>query len=134
MSYLHCPVCSRAYNLATHASCPSCPVATTVVDPVAELVAAAESLSRALAQATPAQRAAAAARLDLPGLPAAPALAETAALLPTRSALAPVQQMAAPRRSRWLVTLAATALDRLSPHAPRRLVRAARAAVRAFAA
>jgi hypothetical protein len=134
MSYLHCPVCSRAFNLAKHTSCPSCPVAATVVDPVADLVAAAESLARALARATPAQRADAAAHLDLPGLSAAPALAQSAALLPIRSALASVPQSAAPRRSRWLATLAATALDRLAPHAPKRIVRAARAAVRAFAA
>src|ERR1043165_2231412 len=105
-----------------------------MVDPVAELVAAAESLGRALAQATPAQRAEAAARLDVPGLRTGPALAESAALLPIRSTLAPVQQFAAPRRPRWLATLAVAALDRLSPHAPERLVRAARAAVRAFAA
>ena len=134
MSYLHCPVCSRAYNLAKHASCPSCPVAATVVDPVAELIAAAETLGRALAQATPAQRAEAAARIELPGRTPGPALAESAALLPMRTALTPVQQYAAPGRSRWLATLAATALERLAPHAPRRLVRAARAAVQAFAA
>jgi hypothetical protein len=135
MSYLHCPVCGRAFNLAKHASCPSCPAAATVVDPVADLVAAADTLARALARATPAPRAEAAERLDLPGRPAAtPALAEGAALLPIRRARAPVQQFAAPGRSRWLAALAASALDRISPHAPKRLVRAARAAVRAFAA
>ena len=135
MSYLHCPVCSRAFNLAQHPSCPSCPVAATPVDPVADLIAAADSLARALAQATPAQRAAAAARIDLRGLPpATPERTETAALLPIRGALMPVPQPAPPRRSRWLAALAVTAFDRLSQHAPQRLLRAARAAVEAFAA
>jgi hypothetical protein len=135
MSYLHCPVCSRAFNLAQHPSCPSCPVVATPVDPVADLVAAAESLARALAHATPAQRTAAAARIDLRGLPPAmPDRPETAALLPIRGALTPAPQFAPVRRSRWLATLAVTAFDRLSPHAPKRLLRAARAAVKAFAA
>ncbi|HEY6179626.1 MAG TPA: hypothetical protein VIX73_34465, partial [Kofleriaceae bacterium] len=58
MSYLHCPTCSRAFNLAQHPSCPSCPVRAVPVDPVADLVAAVDALARALAYATPAQRAA----------------------------------------------------------------------------
>jgi hypothetical protein len=115
MSYLHCPVCSRAFNLAQHPSCPSCAVAATPVDPVNDVVAAAESLARALAQATPAQRAAAAARVQLRSLAPETSGAETAALLPIRSALTPLPQPAVPRRSRWLAALAVTALDRLSP-------------------
>jgi hypothetical protein len=135
MSYLHCPVCSRAFNIAQHPSCPSCPVAATPVDPVDDLIAAAESLSRALAHATPAQRAAAAARIharDLP--PALPAAAETAALASLRGALTRASQPAGPRRSPWLAALAVAALDRLAPHAPKRLLRAIHAGVRAFAA
>jgi hypothetical protein len=126
MSYLHCPVCSRAFNLAQHPACPHCPVAAAPVDPVAELVAAAESLARALAQATPEQRAAAASRVSLPAA-STPAAGSTA-LQPVPSALP------APRRSRWLATLAVAALDRLAPHAPRRLLRAVHAGVKAFAA
>jgi len=131
MSYLHCPVCSRAFNLARHPACPHCPVAAAPVDPVAELVAAAESLARALAQATPEQRAAAATRVALPA-PASTPAAWTTALQPVPSALP------APRRSRRLATLAVAAavaaIDRLAPHAPRRLLRAVHAGVKAFAA
>lgn len=135
MSYLHCPVCSRAFNLAQHPACPYCPVAATPVDPVDDLVAAAESLARALAHATPAQRAAAATRVRLPDLsPATPVLVETAALRASRVALAPAPQLAGPRRSRWLAALAVAALDRLAPHAPRRLLRAVHAGVKALAA
>jgi hypothetical protein len=133
MSYLHCPVCSRAFNLAQHPACPSCPVAAAPVDPVDDLVAAAESLARALAHATPAQRAAAAARVCLPELAQAPAVADGAALRSSHVALAPVPQPPAPRRSRWLAALAVAALDRLAPHAPKRLLRAVHA-VKALAA
>jgi hypothetical protein len=73
MSYLHCPTCKRAYNIAQSAQCPSCPVPATVVDPTEDIVIAAEQLARALARATPAQRDAAAARMDLVALlPVAP--------------------------------------------------------------
>src|SRR6185295_12990921 len=100
MSYLHCPVCSRAFNVAQHPPCPSCPVAARPVDPVDDLVAAAEALSRALALATPAQRAAAAMRTPLPDL-----LADSATLRASHGALT-----AAPppvrRPSRWLAALA----------------------------
>jgi hypothetical protein len=134
MSYLHCPVCSRAFNLAQHPSCPRCPVAVTPVDPVDQLVAAAESLARALTDATPAQRAAAAARIRLPDLPPAmPALAESSALRPIQGALTPAPQPAR-WRSPWLAALAVAALDRIAPHAPKRLLRAVRAGVRALAA
>jgi len=74
MSYVHCSACNRAYNLAIHPVCPHCPVAATVVDPADDIVAAADQLARALARATPAERAAAAARMDrLALLPVAPA-------------------------------------------------------------
>jgi hypothetical protein len=134
MSYLHCPVCSRAFNLAQHASCPSCPVAAMPVDPVEDVVAAAESLARALARATPAQRAAAADRIRLPEMSVAPALVEGAPPRSIQRALAPAPQPAAPRRSRWLASLAVAALDRLAPHAPKRLLRAVHAGVKALAA
>jgi len=134
MSYLHCPVCNRAFNIAQHPTCPSCPVAATLVDPVDDLVAAAEALARALAHATPAQRAAAATRVRLPDLPPAmPTIVESTALRSIRGALTSVAQAAAPRWSRWFAELAGTALDRLAPHAPKRLLRAV-ARVKALAA
>jgi len=133
MSYLHCPTCSRAFNLAQHPSCPSCPVRAVPVDPVADLVAAVDALARALAYATPAQRAAAATRVSLPEL-APPAGAESAAVPASRGALTPVPQAAVSRQPRWLAVLAVAALDRLAPHAPRRLLRAVHAGIKAFAA
>lgn len=145
MSYLHCPVCSRAFNVAQHPTCPSCPVPARPVDPVDDLVAAAEALSRALAHATPAQRAAVAAHIHLPEpLPAPRAVAVTDALPAIRGALTAAPQRAG-RTSRWLAALAvaaldrvaphaAAALDRVAPHAPKRLLRAVHAGVKAFAA
>ena len=70
MSYLHCPSCMRAYNLAVQSTCPYCPVAATVVDPAEDIVHAAEQLARAMARATPAERSAAASRMDHLALPA----------------------------------------------------------------
>ncbi|HET9989817.1 MAG TPA: hypothetical protein VFQ65_14895 [Kofleriaceae bacterium] len=63
MSYLHCPQCSHAYNLAVTQQCPCCPVPATLVDPEEDIVAAADALARAMARATPAERTAAAARI-----------------------------------------------------------------------
>lgn len=87
MSYLHCPTCQRAYNVATQPACPYCPVAATVVDPCADIVAAAEQLARAMARATPAERTTAFARMDQLALPA-PGV-ETHALHSIRAAFAP---------------------------------------------
>ena len=70
MSYLHCPTCMRAYNLAVQATCPYCPVAATLVDPTEDIVHAAEQLARAMARATAAERSAAAQRMDRLALPA----------------------------------------------------------------
>lgn len=64
MSYLHCPQCSHAYNLAVTQQCPCCPVPATLVDPEEDIVAAADALARAMARATPAERTAAAARIQ----------------------------------------------------------------------
>ena len=47
MSYLHCPTCSRAYNVAREPECPSCPR-----DTVADIVQAARALARAIERAT----------------------------------------------------------------------------------
>lgn len=70
MSYLHCPACKCAYNIATHATCPTCPVVATVVDPAEDIVAATEQLARAMARATPDERADAMGRMDRLALPA----------------------------------------------------------------
>jgi hypothetical protein len=72
MSYVHCSACQRAYNHAVQPVCPYCPVAATVVDPADDIVAAADQLARALARATPAERAIAAARLPQLAIQLAP--------------------------------------------------------------
>lgn len=66
MSYLHCPTCRRAYNLAVEPACPSCGVrpGAPPADPVDDVVAAAEQLARAVARATPDELTAAEQRLD----------------------------------------------------------------------
>jgi hypothetical protein len=70
MSYLHCPTCKCAYNIAVSALCPNCPVPATEVDPTEDIVAAAEQLARAMARATPSERKAATSRMDQLALPA----------------------------------------------------------------
>jgi len=85
MSYLHCPSCHHAYNVATQSTCPFCPVAATVVDPTSDIVTAAEQLARAIARASEAERASAMARMTRLALPSAGAVA----LDQVRAALAP---------------------------------------------
>src|SRR5579863_3639461 len=90
--YTHCPTCQRAFNLAVHAACPNCPVPAYPVDASEDIVAAAELLARAMTRATPAERSAAAARLDRTALPApgdAPAPLSSAVLRQIRATLAP---------------------------------------------
>lgn len=70
MSYVHCPKCRCAYNIAQSAQCPRCPVLATEVDPTEDIVVAAEQLARAMARATDAERKAAAARMGQLALPA----------------------------------------------------------------
>jgi len=70
MSYLHCPTCKCAFNIAIHATCPNCPVVATVVDPAEDIVAATEQLARAMARATPDERTDAMGRMDRLALPA----------------------------------------------------------------
>jgi hypothetical protein len=81
VSYLHCPTCQRAYNVANRPACPHCGVRVdgtapgqgqalaveTPADPVADVIAAAEQLARAVERTTPAQLAAARAELDRRG-------------------------------------------------------------------
>jgi hypothetical protein len=70
MSYLHCPTCKCAYNIALSALCPNCPVAVSDVDPAEDIVSAVERLADAMARATPTQRRAATSRMDRLALPA----------------------------------------------------------------
>jgi hypothetical protein len=113
MSYLHCPTCKRAYNLAIQPICPYCPVAATVVDPADDIVAAADQLARALARATPAERAAAATRMDQ--------LAIQVASAPVPPAPAPM-----PATVRFAIAVASRIERRLARYAPA-LVRRVRA-------
>jgi hypothetical protein len=96
MSYLHCPTCQCAYNVAKQAACPACGVrAGAPTDPTADVVAAAEQLARAVARATPVQLASAQAELAMrdaqKALPTPSALpaAATSILRAVRAALAP---------------------------------------------
>lgn len=72
MSYLHCPTCRCAYNLATQPTCPSCgvrpgmPVAPP--GPTEAIVEAAEALAKAIRRANPMQLAKARAELAARGL------------------------------------------------------------------
>jgi len=75
MSYLHCPTCRCAYNVAIRAVCPSCGVQPgTPQDPTEDVIAAAEQLARAIARATPTELAAAEATLDTRSQLALPAV------------------------------------------------------------
>ncbi len=96
MSYLHCPTCQCAYNVAKQAACPTCGVsAGAPSDPTDAVVAAAEQLARAVARATPIELARAQAELAMRdasrALPAPAALPTTAPsiLRAIRAALAP---------------------------------------------
>ncbi len=96
MSYLHCPTCQCAYNVAKQAACPACGIrAGAPLDPSEAVVAAAEQLARAVARATPVQLAAAQAELAMreavKALPAPSALpaAATSILRAVRHAIAP---------------------------------------------
>jgi hypothetical protein len=98
MSYLHCPSCSHAFNLAVNSQCPVCPVPATLVDPVDDIVAAADALARAIARATPEQREVAAAVMPRSVMP--------------QAMLAP-QAAKAPPAPRLLTRLAESLVDRM---------------------
>ncbi len=133
MSYLHCPTCQRAYNVATQSACPFCPIATTVVDPSTDIVTAAEQLARAIARATPAERDAALARMDRRALPAPGAVA----IDQIRAALLPAEPPPPPPRP-LLLRAAQAVIVRIESHPRLRratdLLRTARDRVRALAA
>ncbi len=117
MSYLHCPTCQRAYNLALSTQCPSCPVPATEVDATEDIVAAAEQLARAMARATPAERKAATTRMDQLALPAPGAKPVTfhgAMLRSIRDALEPVAPPPVPKPQPLLAALAFAVVERIS--------------------
>jgi hypothetical protein len=147
MSYLHCPTCRRAYNLATQPSCPHCaavsatasvPAPASMPAPASapaaastpaaappSLAAAVEQLASALARATPSERAIAAAslsRLAEPDRDDPPPA--RAAIVPRALQRAPRPPPRAPRYRPLLAAIASAVIDRLAPHAPDRLVRA----------
>lgn len=69
MSYLHCPTCRCAYNLATQPTCPACGVRPgTPPGPVEAIVEAAEALAQAIGRANPMQLAKARTQLAARGL------------------------------------------------------------------
>jgi hypothetical protein len=117
MSYLHCPTCKCAYNIAVSAQCPNCPVPASEVDPTEDIVAAAEQLARAMARATPSERKAATMRMDQLALPAPGAKPVTfhgAMLRSIREAIEPVQQPPVPKPQPLLAALAYAVVERLS--------------------
>jgi hypothetical protein len=122
MSYVHCPVCSRAYNLATQSACPCRPMGAPATDASEDIATAVETLARALARATPAERATAAAAMQRLAMPAPePAW-------PVRTALAPLPPRPLSKR-RQLAAIAFGVVERIARHATRHepsLVRAGR--------
>lgn len=137
MSYLHCPACKCAFNIATHSTCPSCPVVATMVDGAEDIVAATEQLARAMARATPDERADAMGRMDRLALPAPGAKPVTfhgAMVRSIREALDP-QPLPPPRKpplfarmanrvADKVATKSAALLGQLTPHLGRYAPRA----------
>jgi hypothetical protein len=123
MSYLHCPTCKRAYNVATSTQCPNCPVPATLVDPAEDIVAAAELLARAMARATPDERDDAMGRMDRLALPAPGAKPVTfhgAMIRSIREALEPTMAPPPPKPQRLVTAIALSLIDRVVDH-PRAL-------------
>jgi acetyl esterase/lipase len=148
MSYLHCPSCKRAYNIAVDRACPACPVPATLVDPAEDIVAATEQLARAMARATPDEREDAMGRMDRLALPAPGAKPVTFHGAMVRSIREALDPQPAPRpaprqmpRLKPLLAMVATRMfERLAPHVERYAPRARelstgmRARMRALAA
>jgi hypothetical protein len=121
MSYVHCPACSRAYNLATQSACPCRD----------DIAAAIETLARALARATPAERAAAAPAMQRLALPAPEPTWQSAP-----GALAPVPPRPVSKRKQ-LAAIALAVIERIARRATRYepdLVRSGRRRVSALLA
>jgi len=137
VSYLHCPTCACAYNVAREPACPRCGVrAGTPADPTDDILSAVEQLARAMARATPIELVAAQTILDhrdaqlalpAPGAHAAPS---PHLLRAVRAALEPAEvprpqsrldalfaQFSPERRARWKTAID-TVLARLAPRLP----------------
>jgi hypothetical protein len=85
VSYLHCPTCQCAYNVAREAACPRCGIRPgKPANPTDEIIAATDALVRAISRATPDQVAAAEVALD-----DLPPMATGSGLIPTRDLVAP---------------------------------------------
>lgn len=121
MSYLHCPTCACAYNVAREPACPRCGIrAGTPADPTDDVIHAVEMLARAMARATPIELVAAQAVLDrrdaqlalpAPGKPTGPS---PQLLRAVRAALDPIESIGpAPAQPRWPVI--ETMFARFSP-------------------
>jgi hypothetical protein len=135
VSYLHCPTCACAYNVAREPVCPRCGVRPgTPADPTDDIISAVEQLARAMARATPIELVTAQAILDrrdaqlalpAPGKPTAPSpqllRAVRAALEPTPAQPSRLDalfaQLSPERRARWRAAIDA-ALARLAPRLP----------------
>jgi hypothetical protein len=134
VSYLHCPTCACAYNVAREPTCPRCGIRPgTPAEPTEDIVVAVEQLARAMARATPIEVIAAQSVLDAraaqlalpaPGQPTAPS---PSLLRAVRAALDSPQgrskvdalfdHVSPDRRTRWRAAIDA-ALARLSPRLP----------------
>jgi hypothetical protein len=124
MSYLHCPTCRCAYNLATQPTCPSCGIRPgTPTGPVEAIVEAAEQLAKALGRANPIQLAKARAELAARGLVKA-----VRAVLPSQLPV-PVPKAIEPVMPRNQQALLATVVIAMLTRVPRSFA-AARAMLR----
>ena len=115
MSYLHCPTCKRAYNIAISTQCPNCPVPVQLVDAAEDIVVAAEALARAMARATPDERDDAMGRMDRLALPAPGAKPVTfhgAMLRTIREAVGPTQLPPPPKPQPLLAAVAQSLIER----------------------
>lgn len=84
MSYLHCPTCRCAYNIATQPRCPRCsvqPADDPPADAAEAIVAALDQLARAMTSASPEEIERVHARLAQRSLPAPAAPEPTLAIV-----------------------------------------------------
>jgi hypothetical protein len=132
VSYLHCPRCAHAFNLATQPACPGCGTRPGApADAAEDVIAAWEQLARAISRATPEQLASAEARLGSSGglvRAARPALVPQVIV---RSRLAEgavedasIKPAPAPGRTALLATVAIALLTRLARRPLRQRARA----------
>jgi hypothetical protein len=137
VSYLHCPTCACAYNVAREPACPRCGIRPgTPAAPSDGIVAAVEQLARAMARATPIEIITAQSLLDTrssqlalpaPNHPPSPSpqlLRAVRAALESPAEPAPRTRLGAlfahlspERRASWRAAIEA-ALTRLAPRLP----------------